>query len=163
MLSCWITGFGQLTTPSSWLLCAPRSKRPLTLVLRSCWSRLSRTKQTEMTTIRLTRLHLKTGQKRHSDAAGENQNTTNSKDSKCRNALMAGYLFRRHHGRLPIPQEHHVEPDFGFVPVLSDGDCQSPRVAPAYDLLPKNSSACEARRRSRRVPPCSPLFQLTKT
>ena len=36
-------------------------------------------------------------------------------------ALMAGYLFRRHHGRLPIPREHHVEPEFGFVPVLSDG------------------------------------------
>ena len=91
--------------------------------------------------LRFTRLHLKTGQKRHSDAAGENQNTTNSKDSKCRNgscvnfllcsfqllvwaetvALMAGYLFRRHHGRLPIPREHHVEPEFGFVPVLSDG------------------------------------------
>ena len=36
-------------------------------------------------------------------------------------ALMAGYLFRRHHGQLPIPREHNVEPEFGFVPVLSDG------------------------------------------
>ena len=35
-------------------------------------------------------------------------------------ALITRY-FHRHHGRLPIPREHHVEPEFGFVPVLSDG------------------------------------------
>ena len=68
-------------------------KRPLTLVLRSCRSRLSRTKQTEMTTLRFTQLHLKTGQKRHSDAAGENQNTTNSEDSKCQNGSCVNFLL----------------------------------------------------------------------
>ena len=114
MLSCWITGFGQLTTPSVLALVCNSFKRPLTLVLRSCWSRLSRTKQTEMTTLRFTRLHLKTGQKRHSDAAGENQNTTNSKDSKCRNGSCVNFLLcsfqllvwdenRRHHGRILFP------------------------------------------------------------
>ena len=35
-------------------------------------------------------------------------------------ALIIGY-FRRHHGRLPIPREHHIEPEIGFVPVFSDG------------------------------------------
>ena len=64
-------------------------------ILRSCWSRLSRTKQTEMTMLRFTRLHLKTGQKRHSDAAGENQNTTNSKDSTCRNGSCVNFSCAR--------------------------------------------------------------------
>ena len=35
-------------------------------------------------------------------------------------ALIIGY-FRRHHGRLPIPREHHIEPEIGFIPVFSDG------------------------------------------
>ena len=46
-------------------------------------------------------------------------------------ALMAGYLFRRHHGRLPIPREHHVEPEFGFVPEftgITTSDCFGDRT-----------------------------------
>ena len=35
-------------------------------------------------------------------------------------ALITGY-FRRHHGRLPILREPRVEPEIGFVPVLSEG------------------------------------------
>ena len=63
-------------------------------------------------------------------------------------ALITGYL-RRHHGRLPIPREHHVEPEFGFVPVLSDGTASrlgilvnGERESHVPDRLSKNLTFC---------------------
>ena len=63
-------------------------------------------------------------------------------------ALITRY-FRRHHGRLPIPREHHVEPEIGFVPVLSDGTASrlgilinGERESHVPDRLSKNLTLC---------------------